>query len=358
VNFRIDFGQQTKGGTLKKLLALVFALLLSACASEPQSGANSIGEVHIRKGGDSHSSAALDQAKAAALTAAVLPFARLASRAYCQDYDPETSQPDECKKTSSLSEEDGWVYLFDSKAGLPLVDQSTRLSFLVFYRVNSTEPTKGDIVFAFRGTKPKYLSDWYANAHWLTRFLPFDDQYDILYRAEPDLIIKAKQLAKQKQPSVQNFAVFSTGHSLGAGLAQLFAFGDRSVEAAITFDPSPVTGFKVTVKDDRVNCSTKVLRIYERGEILQYLRSAMRKLYTPTPNVTEIDFKVFTGRTPIDDHSIKTLTDSMARALTEQQARDKLAPLDRTQRRLALDEWLPTGTDENCTNDRKVVGVN
>ena len=89
------------------------------------------------------------------------------------------------------------------------------------------------------------------------------------------------RLGGRTGPSIK---LVSTGHSLGGGLAQQFAYA-HCVDARVprvskvyAFDPSPVTGF-FSVKRAVRNINRKHLRIdriYERGEILAIVRSMMR----------------------------------------------------------------------------------
>jgi surfactin synthase thioesterase subunit len=79
---------------------------------------------------------------------------------------------------------------------------------------------------------------------------------------------------------LKSATLFSTGHSLGGGLAHEFAYSlPRAdiprVSKVFAFDPSPVTGYYSVGKSLRAENSENLLidRIYERGEVLAYLRS-------------------------------------------------------------------------------------
>jgi hypothetical protein len=54
-----------------------------------------------------------------------------------------------------------------------------------------------------------------------------------------------------------------------------------------------------------VNCNAKVLRVYERGEILHYVRSGLRLFYPHSPNISEISFNTIHEKgNPILNHSM------------------------------------------------------
>lgn len=334
--------------------AALAAIVLAACGSAPVQTPVTVGEVHVRT--RSAPTVALSKEESKLYAEAVLPFARVASRAYCDYLQQVDAQPQECNGSRPMVEQDGWELLFDSREVLKAEDRASKLTFLSFMKVRQDDPTVGDIVFGFRGTKFSYASDWQANFRWVTRFFGGRDQYEILYSYVPGLIEKANRMAALKAPQVRHFNVYSTGHSLGGGLAQLFAYSSTKVSAAIVFDPSPVTGYFNVVKDGDVNCHAKVLRVYERGEVLQYLRAMMRRLYTPTENVAEVDFNVlhtgFDPLSPLTNHSIKTFTDKLDRAVAALKADTGAESLDRVERRNALEDRLPRNPDPACIADR------
>lgn len=337
----------------------VLSFAMAGCATVSSETPVSVGEVHVRTGSEPSPAKPLADEEAKRYAEAVLPFARVASRAYCDYLRSVGAQSDVCDDDRPLAEADGWRSLFDSREGLRSEDQFTRLTFVAFYRVHLDDATKGDIVFGFRGTKYTFGSDWYANFRWLTRFLPGRDQYDVLYAYAPELIGRALSEAHAKAPGVREFDVYATGHSLGGGLAQLFAFSDRRVKAAVVFDPSPVTGYFTVVADARVNCNARVLRVYERGEILQYVRAMARRLYSPTENIAEVDFNVLHARgfAPVGNHSIVQFTNKLTQAVLALEAKTGAPVLGRVASRESLVERLPTSADAHCIATRQ-TGAN
>ena len=104
------------------------------------------------------------------------------------------------------------------------------------------------VVAAFGGTVFTSGKDWKSNLRW---FFPrhADEYTEIVNRFGPDFV---KSFALRRQnPNMAHLArakIYSTGHSLGGGLAQQFAYSlplhtdVPRVSEVYAFDPSPVTG--------------------------------------------------------------------------------------------------------------------
>jgi len=248
----------------------------------------------------------------------MLPQAALAAAAYCDDiFEWKAQRGGElladpaCSNRPALHylERTGWVRLFafsgeNNPAHVEgLTGHPRGLRFTVFAK------DLGDTVHlavAFRGTDFSSWTDWHSNLRW---FLPGRDQYDVVAELVPGILARAKQavMAQRGQQAVAHWQITSTGHSLGGGLAQLFAYKSREVDAAVVFDPSPVTGYHSCVKDDEVHCNVPVWRIYQRGEILAYLRGATRLFYQLSENITELELDLFNGRGAVGKHSMPEL---------------------------------------------------
>lgn len=132
---------------------------------------------------------------------------------------------------------------------------------------------------------------------------------------------------RREQPEwafLQHAVIFATGHSLGGGLAQEFAYSlpvdvnVPRVKKVFAFDPSPVTGFYsvgATARDNNKK-DLAIDRIYERGEVLALLRSFVNFIYPPSataPIIRQIRYNLFKSHNPITGHSIAEL----ARTLDE-----------------------------------------
>lgn len=331
---------------------VVLASLLGGCGTLRDSDYARIEKARTRAGGELSQKVDVDEKGAIALAEAVLPFARLSKFAYCAQLRRSDVDSDDCLEFNHLQER-GWTRLFDSNDILTPEEAQTRLTFVVFQRLDLAAPSRADVVFAFRGTIFRYASDWRANLRWLTRFFPGADQYEVLYGRAPEIIDRAIAAVRQAHPEVSEWRVYATGHSLGGGLAQLFGYADRRVHAVVTFDPSPVTGYFNVVRNDRVNCKVKVLRVYERQEILQYVRSVMRRLYTPTENVLEVEFDLLQGGfNPIANHSIAAFTDRMARGLSALKKDVGMAETQVSPSHRQVDQFTGLPDDSVCMRDR------
>jgi hypothetical protein len=176
----------------------------------------------------------------------------------------------------------------------------------------------GKLVMAFGGTVFSNERDWLANFRW---FIPIhNDEYtEVVKNLGPAFITELKQHKASSDGSYLNgIALYSTGHSLGGGLAQQFAYAlpndpdVKRVEQVFAFDPSPVTGFYSvnTETRDRNKQGLKIDRIYQRGEILAMLRSFTSIFYPPStenPTVRGVRYNLFYSFNPVANHSMINL---------------------------------------------------
>ncbi len=183
------------------------------------------------------------------------------------------------------------------------------------------------VVVAFAGTVFTNKKDWEANLRW---FLPkHQDEYTVIVKTFGQAFIDAFVDSANKagwRPS--EVRLFSTGHSLGGGLAQEFAYSlpidERvpRVKKVYAFDPSPVTGYysvkKLLRERNSNNLSTD--RIYERGEILAIVRSITNYIFPPSaenPTIRQIRYSLFPTHNPIAGHSIAELACKLSQQLNE-----------------------------------------
>jgi hypothetical protein len=174
------------------------------------------------------------------------------------------------------------------------------------------------VAVAFGGTVFSSERDWLSNLRW---FIPFrkDEYTEIVGVFGPAFIQKYSELANMTEwDYLAHATLYSTGHSLGGGLAQQFAYSlptDNQVPRVTqvyAFDPSPVTGF-YSVKPKTRNFNRKTLaidRIYERGEILAMLRSLTSFISPPSatmPKIRAVRYNLFYSINPLSGHSIKEL---------------------------------------------------
>ena len=179
-------------------------------------------------------------------------------------------------------------------------------------------PTSSAVAVAFGGTVFDSGKDWKSNLRW---FIPHhDDEYTEIVKAFGPAFVK-EFVARKDQAGwefLQHATIFATGHSLGGGLAQQFAYSlpidsrVPRVKKVFAFDPSPVTGFyslDVTTRDNNSQ-GLAIDRIYERGEILALLRSLENFIYPPSakaPTIRQIRYNLFYSHNPIAGHSIAEL---------------------------------------------------
>jgi pimeloyl-ACP methyl ester carboxylesterase len=266
--------------------------------------------------------------------AAILPYARLAAMAYCDDLYERHHQASDagCAGLADPAEK-GWQSLntWSSEAGtgqLQLGPPGLGLRLAVFFREEAEHVA---VVVAFRGTDFTSWSDWRSNLRWFLRFLG-RDQYDQVGESAR-LVVAHTKLAIEHRlgREVKQWHFVSTGHSLGGGLAQLFAYATPDVRAVVAFDPSPVTGYYSCVSDHAVNCNVPVWRVYERGEVLAYVRAFTRLLLPLSENIVELEFDLLHGHSIIGNHSMPRFLEHLQREVALRPvAREQLARLDRS----------------------------
>lgn len=118
------------------------------------------------------------------------------------------------------------------------------------------------VVVAFRGTQFSEIADWTRGNFTTFRFLPWRTQYKAALEFTRQVL--------EKEQCVGVPVVF-TGHSLGGGLAE---YCQRFVEGsvAIVFHPSPNQGRIFSIGASEELQRKHVLRVFEKGEILRYVR--------------------------------------------------------------------------------------
>jgi hypothetical protein len=171
------------------------------------------------------------------------------------------------------------------------------------------------VAVAFGGTVSTSGKDWKSNLRW---FLPFhNDEYTEIVKIFGPAFV-SEFLRRAKGPGggyLRNATIFSTGHSLGGGLAQQFAYSMPvydsvpRVRHVYAFDPSPVTGFySVDRKTRDLNKNgLSIDRIYERGEVLAIVRSLTSFIAPPSavdPRIRAVRYSLFHPTNPISGHSM------------------------------------------------------
>jgi hypothetical protein len=149
-----------------------------------------------------------------------LDFARLSQSAY------EKMKADKSRQVSTVSAVDtalrgeGWVpWPNFPDDGLQQEIANSHLRVQVW-----TNPSRRAVAVAFGGTILESGKDWRSNFRW---FIPHhEDEYtEIVRRFAP--AFAAEFLKRKEQPEwafLQHAPIYATGHSLGGGLAQQFAY--------------------------------------------------------------------------------------------------------------------------------------
>jgi pimeloyl-ACP methyl ester carboxylesterase len=228
----------------------------------------------------------------------------------------------------SVLQEAGWNrWEFPGEALLEKI-RSSHLRVEVWQKTVPDRPEGGGlsaVAVAFGGTIFDNGKDWRANLRW---FLPGrNDEYTQVVRTfAPAFVEEFERRFKGKDgESLSKVKLFSTGHSLGGGLAQQFAYSlpltpiVPRVHTVYAFDPSPVTGFfsVPVLLRDKNKWDLFIDRIYERGEILALVRSLTSLIYKPSrrhATIRGVRYSLFHNWNPIADHSIFQLAAKLERA--------------------------------------------
>jgi hypothetical protein len=244
-----------------------------------------------------------------------LPFAVLSQAVYGRSPSPKENDDRTCLNPDAILQEMGW----SRWEHFPRPDLQQRFASVHLRAEVWSNRTDRRVVVAFAGTMFTNFQDWKANLRW---FIPHhNDQYTEVVQTLGNEFAQ-EYLRLQQLPEwsfLKNAHIFSTGHSLGGGLAQQFAYSlptaanVPSVEHVYAFDPSPVTGFYSVKKELRNRNKEKLSidRIYERHEALSMIRSFENLVYPPTskePSIREVRYNLFPTLDPIAGHSIASFT--------------------------------------------------
>lgn len=213
----------------------------------------------------------------------------------------------------------------------PELDNDMRKKGL-FLLVMERETKPHEIVVIFEGTNFTEMPDWTANLRWFLRFIPgFEDQYTLTARRVAQEFSQRLNSLPQRykvdhdagalrNASGAPIRIVSTGHSLGGGLAQHFAYTFRQsslpakgprVAEVFAFDPSPVTGWSAADDPPRTYNvrNLRINRIYEHGEALAFVRLVTSRLAISRehPAIWEYRYNFDPKANIIRNHSMRSL---------------------------------------------------
>jgi hypothetical protein len=198
------------------------------------------------------------------------------------------------------------------------------------------------VAVTFGGTVFNNDADWRANLRWFLPGRTGDEYTEVVQTFAPAFDVEFKRRAQSMdRERLSRLEIYSTGHSLGGGLAQQFSYSLpldclKRVKQVYAFDASPVTGF-FSVAQGLRDANKKGLlidRIYERGEILALLRSLTSLFYKPSAinaAIRGVRYNLFRAWNPIAAHSIDELAeklDAARRGATPISGRVPLTPED------------------------------
>jgi hypothetical protein len=240
----------------------------------------------------------------------------LSQAAYGRAPDGKKGYPVNCPDTDSILAEKGWSRWAD----FPDTDLHEKMARAHLRVELWSNPLQEAVAVAFGGTVSSNWRDWLSSFRWFILRRRRDDEYTELVKEFGPAFVK--EFVRRKRQTqwafLQRATLFATGHSLGGGLGQEFAYSlpinpdVPRVTKVYAFDPSPVTGFYSLDASIR-NVDSKSLeidRVYERGEVLAILRSLENFVYRPSaaaPVIREVRYNLFRTHNPIAGHSIAEL---------------------------------------------------
>lgn len=260
------------------IICSMAAVIVAGCSSFNQTSS----EVYLRESGGT-----LKPWKSTAEASAIhWPFAWASVSAYLHEADGKDIEVTEvCPEPHEFLRSRGWE-LWEKlprvgRKSIPKTTLEKRMQE-VHLRVEVwSSKAANTVIVAFGGTAA--MADIGANARW---FLPFGepDAYDVLTDSYVPAFISAYE-SRASTPDgdwLKHARVISTGHSLGGGLAQRFAYSliptpdVPGVKEIYGFNPSPVSGKRdVEGFAERAKDLT-IYRIYNRGEVLATVRSILQ----------------------------------------------------------------------------------
>ena len=217
------------------------------------------------------------------------PYAWSAVASYQDSDDPkrkplETSST--CPEPHAFLTQRGWVQWMElpslkPRAGEAYADAAQAMRDVHLRAEVWSNATTRQVVVAFGGTAGSSWDDWKANLRWVLALFDPKDEYTVLTDTFVPTFVHEYQ-RRESEPEwawLKDARIISTGHSLGGGLSQRFAYslpaksGIPTVKEVYAFDPSPVSGKRNSPDFTEQAQGLTIYSIYNRGEILASLRS-------------------------------------------------------------------------------------
>jgi hypothetical protein len=218
------------------------------------------------------------------------PYAWSAVASY-QDSDDPKRRPLKtspgCPEPHEFLSGRGWVQWTElpsikPRAGEKYADAAQRMRDVHLRAEVWSNAATRQIVVAFGGTAASSWNDWKSNFRWV--FFNREDEYTVLTDIfVPAFVQEFKRREREPESAwLKDARIISTGHSLGGGLSQRFAYSLQAksdiptVKEVYAFDPSPVSGKRSSPNFPEQAQGLTIYRIYNRGEVLASLRSLVR----------------------------------------------------------------------------------
>lgn len=266
----------------RKLLIAVISCAVFAMVAGCESFKQTSSEVYLRESGGT-----LKPWKSTAEAADIhWPFAWASVSSYLHEEDGKNIEATEaCPEPHAFLLEMKW----DLWKELPMVGRKSMPRDELEKRLQDahlrvevwSNKASNTVIVAFGGTAS--MKDIGANARW---FWPFGDPdaYETLTDSYvPTFIAAYRNRSNSAEDAwLKDARIISTGHSLGGGLAQRFAYSLASqpdvpaVKEVYAFNPSPVSGKRGVEGFEERSRGLKIYRIYNRGEILAGVRSILQ----------------------------------------------------------------------------------
>jgi hypothetical protein len=249
-----------------------------------------------------------------------LEFALLSEAAYERTPDAKQVQGGEAIDADQMLGGMKWVRWKDFPQDTPAKNLKTMIADKHLRVEVWSNASTNKVAVTFGGTVVSNGNDWKSNVRWFIHKKGRDDEYTLIVKEFGGAFVEEYKRREQSPDFafLRQAQLFSTGHSLGGGLAHQFAYAlppDASVPRVTkvyAFDPSPVTGY-YSVDEKLRNDNSKDLRIdriYERGEILAFFRALVNLVYPPSksqPAIRQVRYNLFYTWNPFAGHSMADL---------------------------------------------------
>ena len=162
-----------------------------------------------------------------------------------------------------------------------------------------------------------------------------DDQYPRAVEYA-DEVIRYFNNGEGKSALGKSLRFYTTGHSLGGGLAQHVLYArPKEFLQAFAFDPSSVTGFVDVPHESQIaGCScvrslgaeARIYRFYESYEVLTHLRFVHKLFFAPNHHIQEVRFGFSSSPNLVGQHSMAALADSLNTEATRRPVSEHAKP--------------------------------